>query len=251
MQEWALNLDVEQIFHPIEYKYVILDKDGKIEQWEDGPNRRITSLPLANGQMWVKTDSMARFHLDNWKCAGVVIPVFSLRSDKSHGIGDFGDLKRMICWAASVGMHAVQILPINDTTMSHTWQDSYPYNAISIYAFNPIYCDLNALPPLNDRLVLETVMMQQQALNSMPAVDFEAVQRLKFDYLQKIYEQEGEVSEEDMQALEELNLAKDEKIKGYGIIIRELNISSRVRSLSNKCMYSGWMSSILVLGQSA
>ena len=191
LQEWALNLDVEQIFHPIEYKYVILDKDGKIEQWEDGPNRRITSLPLTNGQMWVKTDSLARFHLDNWKCAGVVIPVFSLRSEKSHGIGDFGDLKRMICWAASVGMHAVQILPINDTTMSHTWQDSYPYNAISIYAFNSIYCDLNALPPLNDRLVMETVMMQQQALNSMPAVDFEAVQRLKFDYLQKIYEQEG------------------------------------------------------------
>ena len=191
LQEWGLNLDVEQIFHPIEYKFVILDDEGQIVQWEDGPNRRITSLPLSNREMWVKTDSMARFQLDNWKCAGVVVPVFSLRSEKSHGIGDFGDLKRMIHWAASAGMNAVQILPINDTTMSHTWQDSYPYNAISIYALNPIYCDLNALPPLNDRLFMETVMIKQQELNSIPEVDFEAVQHLKLDYLHKIYEQEG------------------------------------------------------------
>ena len=39
----------------------------------------------------------------------------------------------------------------------------------------------------------------------------------------KIAEQEGELTEEDMAALEELNLAKDEKIKGYGVIIRELD----------------------------
>ena len=192
LQEWALNLDVECIFQPIEYKYVILDDEGNIEQWEEGTNRRISALPLSNGETWVKTDGRARFHLDNWKCAGVVIPVFSLRSEKSHGIGDFGDLKRMIQWAASVGMQAVQILPINDTTLSHTWQDSYPYNAISIYAFNPVYCDLNALPPLNDHILMETVMMRQQELNRLPQVDFEAVQRLKFDYLQHIYEQEGE-----------------------------------------------------------
>ena len=191
LQEWGVNLDAEQIYHPIEYKYVILDNEGKIVQWEDGPNRRITSLPLSDGEMWIKSDSAARFQFDNWKCAGVVIPVFSLRSEHSHGIGDFGDLKRMIRWAASAGMHAVQILPINDTTMSHTWQDSYPYNAISIYALNPIYCDLNALPPLHDRLMMETVMMRQQSLNALPEVDFEDVQRLKTDYLRKVYDQEG------------------------------------------------------------
>ena len=38
----------------------------------------------------------------------------------------------------------------------------------------------------------------------------------------KIAEQDGEMTDEDLQALEELNLAKDEKIKGYGVLIREL-----------------------------
>ena len=39
----------------------------------------------------------------------------------------------------------------------------------------------------------------------------------------KISEQDGELLEEDIKALEELNLAKDDKIKGYGVIIRELD----------------------------
>ena len=55
-----------------------------------------------------------------------------LRSEKSFGVGDFGDLKRMIDWAVATNQKAVQILPINDTTMTHTWTDSYPYSSISI-----------------------------------------------------------------------------------------------------------------------
>ena len=191
LQEWGLNIDANQIFHPIEYKYVIVDDSGNITHWEDGPNRAITSLKLKNGETWIKTDDAARFTLPNWKCAGVVIPVFSLRTEKSYGIGDFGDLKEMIRWAASVGMHAVQILPINDTMMTGTWQDSYPYNSISIYAFHPIYCDINALPRLADKLKMETFMMEQQELNALPQIDYERVLKLKTEYLRLIFEQEG------------------------------------------------------------
>ena len=191
LQEWAINIDAAQIYRPIEYKYVIVDDNNCIVQWEEGDNRVISSLQLDNGQTWVKTDSYARFSLDNWKCAGIVIPVFSIRTEKSYGIGDFGDLKRMIRWAASVGMHAVQILPINDTMMTGTWQDSYPYNSISIYAFHPIYCDLSALPSLNDKLEMEKFMMKQQELNSLPQIDYERVLELKTKYLNLVYEQEG------------------------------------------------------------
>ncbi|MCH5176474.1 MAG: 4-alpha-glucanotransferase [Prevotellaceae bacterium] len=191
LQEWGISLNTDDIFHPIEYKYVITDADGNITAWEEGPNRRISSLALRKGETWIKTDSSVRLRLPNWKCAGVVIPVFSLRTAKSYGIGDFGDLQEMIRWAAHVGMHAVQILPINDTITTHTWQDSYPYNAISIYAFNPIYCDISALPRLENKLQMETFLMQQQELNVLPQIDFEKVLRLKTDYLRQAYEQEG------------------------------------------------------------
>ena len=191
LQEWALNIDADQIFHPIEYKYVIIDDEDNILQWEDGMNRHIDALNIANGETWIKTDSEPRLEFVRWKCAGVVIPVFSLRSADSYGIGDFGDLKRMILWAASVGMHAVQILPINDTTMDGSWMDSYPYNAISIYAFHPIYCNLKALPRLENKLKEEEFLMKQQELNALTQFDYEAVFALKREYLRLIYQQIG------------------------------------------------------------
>ena len=190
LQEWAINIDADKIFREIEYKYVILGSDGSIKQWEEGMNRVISNLPLRPGQTWVKTDSQPRFSIHRWKCAGVVIPVFSIRTENSYGVGDFGDLQAMISWAAQVGMRAVQILPINDTMMTGSWQDSYPYNAISIYAFHPLYADLSQLPKLNDKLLMEKFLIARQELNALPQVDYEQVMRLKMDYLRAVYEQD-------------------------------------------------------------
>lgn len=192
LQEWAFNIDASLIYRPIEYKYVIVDDNNRILQWEEGMNRKVHSLKLTANQVWVKSDSMPKFKISNWKCAGVVVPVFSLRTEKSYGIGDFGDMKALIRWAAKTGMHAVQILPINDTIKTGTKSDSYPYNAISIYALHPIYCNIGALGRLKDRLKMEVFMIKQQELNSLVAVDYEAVCALKMEYLRLIYAQEGE-----------------------------------------------------------
>ena len=83
--------------------------------------------------------------------AGIAIPIFSLKSENSFGVGDFGDLKRMIDWAVSTQQKVIQILPINDTTMTHAWTDSYPYNSISIYAFHPMYADIKQMGTLKDK----------------------------------------------------------------------------------------------------
>lgn len=193
LQEWTLNIDTNNIFHPLEYKYVIIDENGDITAWEEGTNRFIDKI-LINGnfQTWVKNERQPRFNFQNWKCAGVVIPVFSLRTEQSYGVGDFADLKQMISWAASVGMHVVQILPINDTMMSGKWQDSYPYNAISIYAFHPLYADINALPKLKDKLKMETFKIRQQELNRDPFMDYEQAIAVKMEYFRLAYEQEWE-----------------------------------------------------------
>ena len=191
LQEWAINIDSELLYDEAEYKYVIVDHEGNILRWEEKNNRRLRSPRLQPCQMWVKTDSRPAFSRDSWKAAGVVIPVFSLRSAKSYGVGDFGDLKTLIQWAVKTGMHAIQILPINDTMMNGDWKDSYPYNSISIFAFHPLYCDINALPRLNDRLAMEKFMMKQQELNRLSQIDYEAVIKLKMDYLRLAYQQEG------------------------------------------------------------
>ncbi len=191
LQEWAVNIDAALLFNQAEYKYVIVDERNNILRWEDGNNRCISSPQMSQRQMWVKTDMTPDFGVPNWKCAGVVIPVFSLRSSKSYGVGDFGDLKTLVKWAVRTDMHAIQILPINDTTKTYSCSDSYPYNAISIYALHPIYCDLNALTRLEDKLNMEKFMMKQQELNSLPYLDYDTVIQLKRDYLRLVFQQEG------------------------------------------------------------
>ncbi len=137
------------------------------------------------------------YRQDDWwrdpvRLAGVAIPVFSLRSEGSQGVGDFGDLFTLIDWAEQTGMKAVQILPVNDTTASHTWTDSYPYNGISIYALHPMYLDLRQLGRVDDKAYMKTFEAERKKINSMTQIDYEAVNRLKDEYIRRMYEQDGE-----------------------------------------------------------
>ena len=127
-----------------------------------------------------------------WKGAGIAIPVFSLKSENSFGVGDFGDLKRMIDWAVSTQQKVIQILPINDTTMTHEWTDSYPYNSISIYAFHPMYADIKQMGTLKDKSAAAKFNKKQKELNGLPAMDYEAVNQTKWEYFRLIFKQEGE-----------------------------------------------------------
>ena len=68
----------------------------------------------------------------------------------------------MVDWAVSTNQKVVQILPINDTTMTHTWTDSYPYNSISIYAFHPMYADLKQMGNLKDKETAATFNRKQK-----------------------------------------------------------------------------------------
>lgn len=125
------------------------------------------------------------------RIAGIAVPVFSLRSEGSAGVGDFGDLKALIDWTEMVGMKAVQILPVNDTTNTHTWMDSYPYNSISVYAFHPMYLDLRQLGRLSDDAAMNEFEMQRRRLNMLPQLDYEEVNQLKQKYIRAKYKEDG------------------------------------------------------------
>ena len=125
------------------------------------------------------------------RIAGCAIPVFSLRTKGSFGVGDFGDLKMMIDWVALTGQKILQILPVNDTTATHTWTDSYPYSCISVFALHPQYCDLRQLPKLNNAKDQKYFDELQVKLNALSQIDYEAVNNAKIDFLMKLYAQAG------------------------------------------------------------
>ncbi|MBR1682403.1 MAG: 4-alpha-glucanotransferase [Bacteroidaceae bacterium] len=129
---------------------------------------------------------------ENFRIAGTLIPVFSLRSRRSFGVGDFGDLRQMVDWVAMTGQRILQILPINDTTNSHTWADSYPYSCISVFALHPQYVELGALPALKDEAARSRFDQLRQELNALPQLDYERVNAAKLEYLHLLFQQEGE-----------------------------------------------------------
>ena len=98
----------------------------------------------------------------------------------------------MIDWAVSTQQKVIQILPINDTTMTHAWTDSYPYNSISIYAFHPMYVDIKQMGTLKDKSAAAKFNKKQKELNGLPAMDYEAVNQTKWEYFRLIFKQEGE-----------------------------------------------------------
>ena len=98
----------------------------------------------------------------------------------------------MIDWAVSTQQKVIQILPINDTTMTHEWTDSYPYNSISIYAFHPMYADIKQMGTLKDKSAAAKFNKKQKELNGLPAMDYEAVNQTKWEYFRLIFKQEGE-----------------------------------------------------------
>lgn len=191
--EWTITLNVSTLEFPLSYKFVACNADSKqVEEWENHDNRMLNNPELKKGEIYLTPETEVHFTSSARKVAGTAIPVFSLRSEKSFGVGDFGDLKKLIDWAAKTHQQAVQILPINDTTITHTWMDSYPYNSISIYAFHPMYADLKQMGNLKDKETAATFNRKQKELNALSAIDYEAVNRVKWEYFHQIFKQEGE-----------------------------------------------------------
>lgn len=182
--EWELPLEVGQAF---EYKFLIADRLTLTPVlWEEGPNRLWTEVP-GEDTLLIDERPVPRFPERRWRGAGTAIPVFSLRSEEDFGIGEFRDLKRLADWAAATGQRILQLLPVNDTTMSGTWQDSYPYNANSTFALHPQYLHL----PDAGVEVDEEYLRLREELNALGEVDYVRVNREKRRLLHRAFERDG------------------------------------------------------------
>ena len=190
--DWILSLNVDGMALPLEYKYVVIDDNKRqLKTWEEGDNRTNGNHAVSDGEVLVLYGDSSRLKESPMKAAGVVVPVFSLRSEHSCGVGDFGDLKRMADWASLTGLRIIQLLPVNDTTSTHSWTDSHPYNIISAFALHPHYLDLEQLPPLHDEQMTGRFKRQRRELNAMRDSDYLAVDRVKSAYVHQSFVEQG------------------------------------------------------------
>lgn len=191
--EWVADIDAAHLEGShLEFKFVAFRNAKNELLWETSMNRTVDLPEMKAGELVSYELDQALFALYNRKLAGTLVPVFSLRTRKSAGIGDFGDLKTMIDFVASTGQKVLQLLPINDTTITHTWTDSYPYSCISVFAIHPQYANLHALPELKDAKARAEAEKTRAELNALDKIDYEKVNDFKINYLRQIFNQEGE-----------------------------------------------------------
>lgn len=203
--EWQIVLDAKKLPARSEYKFVIVDKNGNAVHWEDGENRVLTIERAHKGNK-VLVEMALLFHYQSfaYRGTGTAIPVFSLKTEDSFGMGDFSDLRKMVDWIALTGQQLIQLLPVNDTTATKTWRDSYPYSAISAYALHPIYLGYKDYP-LKTKRKQQAFLKEAKELNSLPQLDYEKVLSLKTRYNRELYLQEGK----EVLASEEYNIFRE------------------------------------------
>ena len=185
---WETYIDLSKVKADAHYKYGVYDpEDKKFLYFENGPDRTATFLNSKNTISRI-TDGFAGIATAGWRGAGVGIPVFSIRTRKSFGVGDFGDLKLFIDWAQKTGLKLIQVLPLNDTTGTHTDADVLPYAAISAFALNPLFLNLPAMGKLSATHPLNAEYKEKQVLlNAEELVPFLEVVNFKYRYAAALF----------------------------------------------------------------
>jgi 4-alpha-glucanotransferase len=114
---------------------------------------------------------------------GIAIPLFSLHTNQSYGIGEFTDLLPLIDWCTSIGFDVIQLLPLNDTGFGTS-----PYSALSAFALNPIYIGLKQLPYLDEFPILQDELQELSQFSNASRVHYVKVREQKERFLRHYYE---------------------------------------------------------------
>lgn len=187
---WTADVTLANRNAVLEYKYALYDPETRrIAAWEQGANRTLWIGGTQRHRLVVRTDEQFRHPEGPWRGAGVAIPVFSLRTRNGLGVGEFLDIKLLVDWARKVGVRMIQLLPVNDTVATHTWVDSYPYAAISVFALHPLYLNLQAIGTLSAGVTQAIIAEQRSILNRRGSVDYEAVMAVKSRFYKLIYDE--------------------------------------------------------------
>jgi 4-alpha-glucanotransferase len=199
---WTARVAIPKESFPLHYKYGVYDlKQKKFTRFESGQNR-ILYGDAQKKKLTILHDGFIRLPNNTWKGTGVAIPVFSLRSKNSFGTGEFADLKLLVDWAKQTGLHLVQLLPVNDTTTTNTWVDSYPYSAISAFALHPLYLNLEKVAGKKYAALVKPLKKTQKRLNELPELDYEQVMEFKLSVIKELFlaQKAAFLADEDYQA---------------------------------------------------
>ena len=119
--------------------------------------------------------------------AGILVPLFSIPSSRSWGIGEIGDIETMARWLESAGQRVMQLLPINEMPPGET----SPYSALSAMAVDPQFISLAAVEDFDEiggeEALDGRLRGQLERVRVAPAVDYDTVRTLKDVVLRRCF----------------------------------------------------------------
>lgn len=124
---------------------------------------------------------------DKWKRigtqkrAGVLVPLFSVYSKQSIGIGDLNDLKLLVDWAVKTGISIIQLMPLNELG-----QTFCPYDCISSFALEPAYLSLSLVSGANEAYFSQRIKQLREAYPIGSEVDY-GIKKEKLDLLWQMF----------------------------------------------------------------
>lgn len=184
--KWTISFELSLLPDSFEYKYVLVGKNKKPVGYESGENRKYCNARREHALTLRISDGYTRFN-HRFRGTGVAIPVFSLKTKNGLGVGEFTDIHALVDWASGNGIKMIQLLPVNDTTSTHSRLDSYPYAAISAFALHPIYGSIETIAGRKHKSVISHILNAKENLNALPEVDYETVMELKWEAYSLLY----------------------------------------------------------------
>lgn len=113
---------------------------------------------------------------------GIAVPLFSIHSAQSFGVGEFPDLRLLIDWCCSIGFDVIQLLPLNDCGLGTS-----PYSAVSAFALNPLFLGLSSLPFVNDVPELREDLKLLPKFSYTQRVDYARVREHKENFFRHYF----------------------------------------------------------------
>ncbi|MEO1061360.1 MAG: 4-alpha-glucanotransferase [Actinomycetota bacterium] len=183
---WTADVELSVPSTGLAYKYVVVGGEPGGVTWEEGPDRIV---PPTSDRPVTVTDQGLGWRGEPWRGAGIVLPLFSLRVRGGGGVGRYTDLEPFADWAAAAGLSVIQLLPLNDTTLTHGPEDSYPYSPISSVALHPLYVDTGRIGRIRDAALAAELADRRRLLDAAPGLDHTALMDVVWRELRALFDQ--------------------------------------------------------------
>jgi len=187
--QWRAIIQLPHHEAPTQFKLIMVPLRGRAGEvrWEQGDNRWLRHAPHPDevsiiGGLHFNGDGLA------WKQVGTLVQLKTLKGDHDAGVGDMGDLKKVVQWAHASRQDAVACVSLGDESIVAGWMPDDLRQLVIDNAIDPAYLRLAALGTLVDKKRKAQFQRAALEMNAGNKASLQQVRQFKLDYASELFE---------------------------------------------------------------